>query len=66
MFNTRKTIYRVQATSTFTRLTTLNSTPPIAPVELHTAKKNPLQVKNICVLRLAVDLLMLPSVSNHG
>ena len=39
MSNTTKTKYSVQATLTLTRLTLLNNTIPIAPVELHITKK---------------------------
>ena len=38
MCNTTKNNYSLQATSTPTRLTLLNSTLPIAPVELHKTK----------------------------
>ena len=37
-----------------------------APVELHKTKQLPPFGKNICVSRLKEDLLMLPSVLNHG
>ena len=62
----RKQNYSVQATSTTTRLKPLHTTLNIAPIELHTPKHYPWLVKNICVFRLREDLLMLPSVSNHG
>ena len=41
MCNTTKNNYSVQATSTTTHLTPFKATLPIAPVELHTTKKNP-------------------------
>ena len=62
----QKQNYSVQTTSTTTCLTPLNTTLPIAPVELHKTKQLPRLVKNIYVSILTEDLLMLPSVSNHG
>ena len=62
----RKQKYSVQDTSTTTCLTSLNATQPIAPVELHTTKQLPCAGKEYLFSRLTVDLLMLPSVSNHG
>ena len=41
MCNTTKKENSVQATSTTTRLTPLNNTLPIAPVELHKTKQLP-------------------------
>ena len=61
-----KQSYSVQDISTNTILTPLNTTLTISPVELHKTKKYSRLVKNICVSRLTEDLLMLPSVSNHG
>ena len=57
----QKQKYSFQATSKTTRLTPLNTTLPIAPVELQ--KKNyHRMVENICVSRSTKDILMLPSV----
>ena len=66
MCNTTEKNLSVQATFTPTRLTPLNATLPIAPVDLHKSKKLPRLVKNISVSRLTEDLLMWPSVSNDG
>ena len=52
----------VQATSTTTRLTPLNTTLHIAPFEFHKTKQLPWLVKNICVSILTEDHLMLLSV----
>ena len=62
----RKKNYSIQATYTSTCLTPLNYILPIAPVELPKKNNYPLPVKNICVFKFTEDLLMLPSVSNHG
>ena len=64
MRNPPKKNYSVQATSTSPRLTQLNTTLPIAPVEF---KNNyPWLVNNICVSILTENILMLLSVSNQG
>ena len=47
-----KQYYSVQATYTSTCLTPLNTTRPIAPVELHKNKNYPRLINHICVSRL--------------
>ena len=63
---TQQQNYSVQAKSTPSRLTPLNTTLSIAPVELHKTKNYPRLVKNLFVYILTVNILILPSVSNHG
>ena len=62
----RKQNYSVQATSTTTHLTPLKLHYILHMLSYTQQNNYPLMVKNICIFRFTVDLLMLPSVSNHG
>ena len=66
MCNTTKKKYSVQATSTTTRLTPLNTTLHISLVELHKTNQLTPAGKEYLCFRINKNILVLPSVSNHG